>query len=386
MTKQTQDIFFAIIQAAIWTDDDGHPTDDRMSEVTQFVPNGYDWTDLIRALEEHSMLGVVADAIMRMPSAKRPTQAQQNSILSHVAQLVRQRYKMRQTIVKVFKTLEGSDCHPILLKGEGLATLYPKTCHRSIGDVDLYLCPDEFDRGVEICRTMATIDSQHPNEFVDCHQLLSIDGVDFEIHNQPGYCATGTCEEAYQQYSRPWLDWRIADTVLINGMDIRVFNHTYNLFYVFNHLGDHYCTDGLGVRQFIDVIYLLRQKKNINTKELQNALTTTDNLRAWIIFSAFMHLYLDVPADMIPLYDNKQESKVTTRLVSYITDNGNFGFYNAHNVDILDKNIFRRRMRMFWRFITYVRPACKLVYPQETKRQLKSMISRFGIYYIKSKI
>lgn len=263
MTRQDKNIFFALIRAAIWTDQHGHITSERKTELEQLIPDFYDWSMILQLCQDHALVGIVANPLCSLSKTKSPTSKQMDLLLSTVSQLVRQRYVVRQVIAELFSRLSAAKCHPILLKGEGLAMLYPNTCQRSVGDIDIFVIPDEYECAKmvlnELCPLESRVGQAHEGRH---HYEIEYCGIPIELHFKAGISADSRYESSYYDYTLRELHPEKCDTIFINNQPILVPRARYNLVYNFNHICQHWVNSGIGIRQFVDYALLFAQVHN----------------------------------------------------------------------------------------------------------------------------
>lgn len=323
MSSLDRDIFFAVLRTAIWTDD----ADGRFADLCRLVPDGYHWAELLHAYQEHALLGVVADTIIRLPEAKRPSLVEQNQVLGYVAQLVRQRYTMDLTIADLFSRLEGVGVRPVLLKGEGLAALYPAGCHRSVGDIDVYSGEEQFEAACRLLDEHNGLpeDPSRWHQNNDHHYHTTYRGIEVEVH----HCIANEEYEYYGPALNRWC-YRTMDTtdlphVTISGREILLPPVEFDLFFIFEHLAKHLFEEGGGLRQMVDWALYLHHHPMPANSELYRTLRRFDHLRAWQILSGILHHQLGLPESEIPFYDERKARNSQGDVLIDMVEDGNFG-------------------------------------------------------------
>ena len=59
---------------------------------------------------------------------------------------------LNATLKEVCARLREADIHPILLKGQGVALCYRYPEQRQCGDIDLYICPGDYEKACSVVR------------------------------------------------------------------------------------------------------------------------------------------------------------------------------------------------------------------------------------------
>lgn len=294
-----------------------------------------DWRSTVSALHEHALLGVSAGAIMSLPEESSPDAELRMFILQFSASLTQMHYTLDKTVCEVFSMMYAAGLHPILLKGQGLATLYPTPHTRSCGDIDVFLLPEEFDKGCGIIfdycgsETLSTtkengerIFPRYPNNI---HlTAYKTKDVKFEIHYLPADTAIADIKNEYNEWMTEKM--RQSDTVDINGLNIAVPCLQVNVVYVFEHILKHMRTEGVGLRQFLDWAVLLHHGAgNIDREQLKSDLVRFHLLDAWQVLGGILVWQLGLPKEEFPLWDERKAKHSQGRNLKYILYAGNLG-------------------------------------------------------------
>lgn len=311
MGEAETEVFFALLRRALWG--------------TGNLPQRpFSWECVIYAFEQHAVLGVVADAIMSLPQAERPGMAIQMKVMRYVGTLAQLHHKFDKVACMISDTLTSQGLHPVMLKGQGLATLYPKQHTRSCGDIDVYLHPEEFEQGTrliyDLCGDERKVEITEPE--IMHHVSCNYDEVHIEIHYRPGTTIYDSNRKEYEQ----WLaeEFRTTDSVLINGREIAVPHHHVNVIYVFCHLLRHFIGSGIGVRQFIDLMLLI-QSKPIDRKALERDLLRFHLLEPWQIIGGVLVYQLGMREEDFPLWNAKRAAYLQGENLRFILMGGNLG-------------------------------------------------------------
>lgn len=337
MTKQEQDIFFALLRAAIWTNSSGQPTADRLQEVSELIDksliafhqSSYDWGMLLQAFENHALLGVVAHTIMSLPDDKQPTEAQRTHIYDHVAALVRTHHELQTAIVTLFAQMEAVGLHPILLKGEGYAALYPTTCVRSCGDIDIYVHPDEFTPARQIVDAFMGEEAQAHDGSL--HYEIDKDGLVIELHHKlMGRPIAGVDMKSYNQYifSLPNDSCYYFE---IQSSQIPVLKPLDNLIFSFLHLYKHASRGVPSFRLSLDTFFLLRvYKTDIQGDIFKAMICQYFRLQPWQEFIGILHYQLGMPKSKIPYWDEERAQRSQGKMLQTYLRAGNFAQFIDH--------------------------------------------------------
>jgi hypothetical protein len=123
--------YFALLRAALW-------------DTPVSIAEEIDWKGVM-GLARHQANGVlVYDKASQMTGSNKPSpelmEKMKNEMRGHFFHLM----QLKQMLGVVLKKLRENNIEPVVLKGFGLALLYPNPDLRQMGDVDLFFRPDDF--------------------------------------------------------------------------------------------------------------------------------------------------------------------------------------------------------------------------------------------------
>lgn len=354
MNNRERQIFFEILKSALW---------EHKADLCAF--NGdWDWKNILKTFENQSLLGIVAETIMNLPEGVRPSTKQQRRLLKLTGFIIHNNQRLCRSIGEIFPLLQNAGCRPILLKGLGVASLYPKTCYRPGGDIDIYVGPERIDLSKQIIGSVVTTEELSQAEDEKHHYKIKIKGSSFEIHHHPGHAGNDTKRKTYEEYSVKAFESAVHDSIRLSstmGIEVDVPNAQINAWYIFNHLLQHYSGSGVGLRQFCDWLMVLKNgtpffseegnpvrseklgvgSESIDTKILAETLDYLGLTRAWKILSGILVYQLGLPAEKMPLFEEKMAKKSQSIVLDHIIEGKNFRFGmmpDGHR----DPNFFKR--------------------------------------------
>ena len=349
LTQDEQDIFFAIIRAAIW---------ERKVECT--IPESTDWNTLIEAFQTHSILGTVASTLIQLSAKVPQLSPYADSILfPYVANLTRTHIKQNAAIVEVFDRLESQGCHPVLLKGQGLSTLYPKTCVRSCGDIDIYVGEEEYEKACTIINDMLGIDNAAADYHKQkLHYHIEKGSIIYEVHRKVvSHGKYVGNKDAINNITNNILTSEPLPEINIQSTTIKVPPTEFNTWYIFFHLYKHFIHN-IGIRQFIDWLFVIKSNNDIDIQKLQTNLTTICLLKEWNELGYILTHYLGLPVDFFPLYcaEHHTMSEYDVQRIIYC---GDFGKNASSNLPFKDKKGISRAFAAFIYHTSNIRKVAK---------------------------
>lgn len=363
------DIFFCLLRISLWN------RETEKSHIQGLLERSdYSWSSIQKTIEDHALLGVVADAILSLSEHIHLNEQQKNYLLQFVANSHQKHFLTQQVLVEIFEKFEEVGCNPILLKGEGLAQLYPSRCVRACGDVDVYVGTKDFDKAVSCLNSMCESKDIKHAELSRHDYSIKYKGILFEIHFKPGYATVEKAEQRFQELANYWLVPEKCQTITILGKQILIPAAQYNILYVFEHLARHFRNSELGIRQFLDWALLL-EKTDFQESTLKKNLEELFVLDAWTRLGGVLQEGLGM--EKIPFME-ANDSKLSKDLIRIILSRGNFGQH---------KTYLEQKGRIFFLLSLFKKSKeVALVFPEYSKKWLVKRLKESIGGYIKKKI
>lgn len=211
-------------------------------------------------------------------------------------------------------------------KGYQLKRLYPPTCIRTMGDLDILIHHQDIDkvekifldRGYQISAATLHDHAYRKNKFY------------FEMHFE---MIDVSCEY-YKYLSKPFDHW-----VLKEGTEYR-FDDLYHLIYLFIHLARHLEVLGAGIRPFID-IYLYLDQYDFDYQEIQSELK---KLKLDKFYDTVLSV-IDYIFDFKKYPFNRLEDDKIELVIDYVSKCGIHGFGSEN--DAGSNSLAHRKTNLF---------------------------------------
>lgn len=319
MDRITNDAFFDILKAAIWQ---------REPHISS-NPEGINMEELITEFKNHALLGVVADV---MGSHFSFADEQLDCIYRYMGNMMQRHWELDNMVTEVFDRLEAESIQPVLLKGQGLARLYPMPNTRSVGDIDIYTGKANYVRAQKIIDKYCGMPERevylNPSTI---HGTCNKADIKFEIHYLCADTAIPSIKEEYNAFM-DGLILNTDETIEINEKKIRVPQPTVNMIYVFEHLLKHFRYEGVGFRQFIDWMLTIRQwrdRGSIDEEWIKETLMHFHLMDAWQVLGGILVYQLGLPEREFPFWKASKAKHSQGRNLKYIMDSENLGHGTA---------------------------------------------------------
>lgn len=318
--NNNQQAFFALLRAGLW-----------MEPGKQVSLGGsVDWEEVYRLASEQSVLGLVLAGIDYLPNEQRPPKVLLLQWIGEIQILEQQNQAMNEFIGKLVVKMREAGIYTLLVKGQGVAQCYERPLWRSCGDVDLFLCDDNYEKAKDYLTPLAA----HVDEegVASKHLGMTIDSWVVELHGAM-HCGLSTRIDKtldkikedifYRGDARSWMNGKTQ--VYLPGADS-------DIIIVFTHYLKHFYKGGLGIRQICDWSRLLwTYRESIKIDLLKKNLSAMGLASEWKAFGAFAVNYLGMPSEAMPLYDSSARwHRKADKICKFVMAVGNFG----HNRDL----------------------------------------------------
>lgn len=302
-----QNQFFILLQVALGK-----------AEAYDAPPSEEEWSGLYRIAVEQSLVGVLYDAMLRLPENQRPQKPLMRKWFADTNAIERKYVQLTQLTLSVVRRFESDGYRVCLLKGIGNSLHYPNPKLRQCGDVDVWLdaSPAECIRYAHRYRP-GTKALYHNVEMPVNSQL----GVD--IHYRPSHLYTPQGNSRLQRFFNQWKEEQFRHFVpLAEGENVAIPTVGFNLVYLICHFNQHLFNEGIGFRQLLDYYYMML---HANDEERRLAKETVDATGLGKLTPALMFIMKEVfRIDNQYLIDEPDEQ--TGRfLLQEILASGNFG-------------------------------------------------------------
>ena len=345
-----QEKFFSLLRYALLVEE----TDPQIKDE--------EWSDIFTLAERHSLLGVVFHGIQK--SGLKPPQNVFYQWLSYSEQIKALNIEVNKAAVELTGLFKQNAFCSCILKGQGNAFCYPNPYSRTPGDIDIWVKPkgDEKSKNEEIRWIIEFVKGSNSEGVVMYHHVDYGDynGVEVEVHYRPSFMFNPIHNQRLQKWFIAHSEEQFRHEVeLPDGVGkVAIPTPKFNIVFQLSHIYNHVLHEGIGLRQFVDYYFVLRQIEDTLRLPLYKGRNLKETLRylgLWKFAGAVMYVMREVFAldeqYMIAPVDERR-GKV---LLQEIMRGGNFGKYDEANIKAnsrIKKNVQRikrdiRMMRYF---------------------------------------
>lgn len=333
-------IFFALLRCATGE-----------AEVMPSSISADEWERVFELAKQQALVGIVFRAIETLPAEIRPPRELLLKWWSMTEQIKRSSQLLNETACLVEQRFAKDGFRGTILKGVGMAALYPEPLLRTPGDIDIWI-DAERDDVVEYVRR------HKKNPFVIYHHVdfVEMNGVDIEVHFTPSYFSDFRTNNRFQRYAKEQRFAQMEHVTVLEGVGkvhtpTLAFNRVYVLAHIYRHLFD----EGVGLRQLLDYYYVLRQ--GFTQKEREEAMAVLRKLKMERFTAAVMWVLqyvFKLGNEYMLTEPNEKEGRF---LLEEIMIAGNYGHYDPRIIRSKDERLFTRfvrrtvrNMRFLWSY------------------------------------
>lgn len=273
------------------------------------------WADVLNELKEHAVFCLPYEAVTKSGCLTAEEMlAYQKLCYQNIAKNTQLLNEQKQLLV----LFEENEIPVVILKGAAAAMYYPHPEYRVMGDIDIIVKPEDFEK------TFRMLDQHY-----GCNQTLEINprhagfqskgGIEIELHR---YFAFGE-----RNAKKDLLDQMIFDAIdrrewhEIRGYKIPCLPAIENGLVLLNHIYQHLQGGGIGYRQMLDFEEFVKKEKDHIAEFLEKAeqVGLAKLAGAMIqIYNRYLGLAIDMPGITI-------DESITAELLNIFVRSGNFG-------------------------------------------------------------
>lgn len=313
MDKLRNDAFFALLRAGLWE-----------REVSLAEYGAVDYDALFERAREQAVVGLVAAGLERITDGK-PTAEQMRPYREEVLELEACNTDLNEIVAWLTDRLSEEQVHSVLIKGPGVAQCYARPLWRAVGDIDLLLDEDDFDKARDLLSPLAQSVGQE--RAYDRHLSMNFSTWYLDLH---GMIRTGLSPQI--DYGLVALCFAIRRQGCVrtwrhDGVDISLPDADCDCILIFAHFLKHFYLGGVGLRQICDWCRVLwTGRDTIDRPLLGQRLDSMGLMDEWKAFGALAVEMLGLPGDAMPYYvPARKWSRKAERILTFILKSGNFG-------------------------------------------------------------
>lgn len=353
--------YFTLLRAALWN-------------TTPNMDGSVDWNGIMQLAQHHANNVLMGGVAMQLPEAQRPSAEMQRQMQFVMRDNLMKHLRLKLILLMAIKKLRENGIEPVLLKGFGLAMLYPNPNLRQFGDIDLFVGLDRFHEACALLRTLpggynwgGEVDAGH-------HYNIEFGQLPMEIHRVSSEIDDPDETAVYAEIERDGLVEH-PQRVDFEGFEISIPSKEFMVFFTFYHAWHHFLTSGVGWRQISDVAMTLHAYHGqLDHEKLRRWLNDMHVVQPWQTFGWLIVQHLGLPEAEMPFYDARC-SRRARKLYRRIMEEGNFRRNSSFKRRKPRKAGWARKLHAFLGiFVDSIHIA--KVFPQAAARQMRVALKR----------
>lgn len=281
------------------------------------------WDAVAEMAHKQTLSAVTLDGISCLLKEDRPPHSIVLRLISFTQRIEADNRRLNASLVKVSRRFEKEGMPGVVLKGQGVAALYPNPLHRTSGDIDFWVKGSR----AQIINYATRF---YPNAEVFYHHVdfNVLKDVEIELHFTPSWMNQWLINCRAQRFFAACLEPSLQNRISLpeQGETVSVPTVLMNRVYMLIHICRHIFSDGVGLRQLLDYYFVLRQP--CSEIDRVQTLRTVRVLHLTRLAEAVMYVLQTVfalPDEFLLLPPNKARGK---RLLREVLLAGNFGKYD----------------------------------------------------------
>lgn len=336
------ELFFALIRCGIGK-----------SNKLPCTPDKEEWEELFSIATKQTLAGIAFAGIERLPHEQRPPKRLLLAWHRICEKINANNATLDSRSVAVSRNFERLGFRNCILKGQGIAQLYPDPAMRTSGDVDIWL------EGGTV-KILQYVRRCFPNCMPTYHHVdfPVKKGLSIEIHFTPSWMYSPFRNRRLQKFIADNAGNQFTNTVETPAGTIPVPTLEFNRIYILLHIYRHLFQEGIGLRQMLDYYFVL--DKGFTAEERNRTVETLRSIGLLDFAAAAMY----VLKERFGLEEEKLLTPPDARrgefLLKEIMTAGNFGKYDSRYAMV-------PKEKEFSHFVNSMRRTVRLItqYPGE---------------------
>lgn len=333
MTTQIIETYFQLLRQAIGLAVHDAQSTDSVHDARCTV-HDEDLEAVVRLAQQQGTGPLVFDQILSVPDSQCTMhddlrmQMKQVCIQNMVAQ-----QKLLQILKTTFSALEKGGVQPALLKGFGLASLYPKPYLRTWGDLDVYVGPGQYHEAAAILRKTFPEAKHHDEEYEELkhYNFVLPDGL-VEMHRTTVKLDHPKDIRVYYALENRAMTSNVLQQIEVEGVQVYLPEAKFNMLFTFLHAVYHFVGEGLGMKLLADLCLLahntyakMQAKGELKAYEkyMRKYLRALRIDELWQLFGYICVHYLGLPkAEWVCYHETRWVRKHGEKLLAHVLEEG----------------------------------------------------------------
>lgn len=285
----------------------------------------YDWTEILPLAQEQAVIGEALRGVKLLDASSWPERQVLLKWIALTESVRKQNDKVDGVLSQLMNDWETHGMKPIVVKGQVIAQDYEEPKLRQSGDIDVFFSTDDWERveaWLEDNRISCSVTS------AEKHIETVWRGVTVELHH---HLNAFSSKRAMNYWQKEVEDQALTRhrTVDIAGTSVRTLGPTDTLTHLLVHAHHHLLTEGIGLRQLLDMAHFTQNHfDELDLNLLHRHIAGIGHERAFNAYMALLNKYLGLPDNNIPFELGPTDYDYADRIMNEVWRGGNFGYKN----------------------------------------------------------
>ena len=318
------------------------------------TPDAREWNELFDIAQKQTLTGIAFAGIERLPQEQRPSKEILLKWYKMCAMIKSKNAELDRKCAIVSDKFKSEGFGNCILKGQGIAQLYPDPTLRTPGDIDIWL--DGGDKKIiEYVRKLIPYcePTYHHVDFPIAREH------DIEVHYRPSWLYSPFANRRLQRFFKESADAQFANVVCTKEGCFPAPTTAFNRIYILLHIYRHLFQEGIGLRQLLDYYFVLEKGATEEEKVECTCMLKKLGLKGFAAAVAYiMQEKLGIEREKLIVEPDRRRGEF---LLNEVMTAGNFGRYDSRYSIVSQE-------REFAHFLNSMRRTARLVlqYPGET--------------------
>ncbi len=271
------------------------------------------WMRLLKEAARQGLLAIAWDALEKLQAEhgglcrgmSRETRIRWALSIKHIEKV---HLRQREALKELAGIFAESGMRVMVLKGLGLAEMYPRPAHRECGDLDIYLFGD-FEKGNEVMRKMGIAVEYDGTK----HSKFYYKGIPVENHKNFLNVTTTRVDKDLERELIRILQEQKCGSLDLGGITVDVPPPDFQMIFLTRHTITHFLASGLVLRHLYDFgIFYSAHAQEVDLDRIEKIFKRESQHKLYRAFLDVLQIYLGMPARKIKAGSSKGDKALRT--------------------------------------------------------------------------
>ncbi len=271
------------------------------------------WTQMFKMAARQGLLAIAWDALEELQAEygglcrgmSRETKIRWALSIKNIEEV---HLRQREALKELAGIFAESGMRVMVLKGLGLAEMYPRPEHRECGDLDIYLFGD-FEKGNEVMRKMGIAVEYDGTK----HSKFYYKGIPVENHKNFLNVTTTRVDKDLERELIRILQEQKCGSLDLGGITVVVPPPDFQMIFLTRHTITHFLASGLVLRHLYDFgIFYSAHAQEVDLDRIEKIFKRESQHKLYRAFLDVLQIYLGMPARKIKAGSSKGDKALRT--------------------------------------------------------------------------